>query len=104
VGVLHLGQVGAGDGVLHLGVGHDALGSLVRGGCKRLSLRCKEGLPALHAYAREFSQSATRLAWSGAPDPYDPGDGEALLRADRLAEVGILVTYALVTASRQYHY
>ena len=62
------------------------------------------GLPALHAYEREFAQSATRLAWAGAPGPYDIGDGQLPLQSERLAEIGNLVTYALVTASRQFYY
>ena len=92
VGVLHLGQVGSGGDVLRIGVGREALGTLVEGGGGRVGVRCEGVLPARHSYEREFAQSATRLAWAGAPGPYDIGDGQLPLQSERLAEVGNLVT------------
>jgi len=64
----------------------------------------EEGLAPSRPYEREIAERSTILRWKDAPGPYSGRDLVANLDTDRLGQAGNLVTYVLVTASRQFHY
>lgn len=102
--VLHLGNVGSGGSTLRMSSGTAGLGALAAQGCQKMGVAREEGLAPSRPYEREIADRSTILRWKDAPGPYSGRDLVANLDADRLGQAGNLVTYVLVTASRQFHY
>lgn len=103
-GALHLGSVGVGEDALSLWGGAGDLRDLVAAGARRVGARVEAGEPPPHPYARELGPGGVEIARVGAPDPYGEPGPSAAPSEEWLEQVGNLVTYVLVTASRQVYY
>ncbi len=103
---LLLGNVGSGSATLLTDGSADGsgFGGIVARGCQRMGIPSEDGALVPRGWQREIAQGATILTWKDAPGPWSGLDPAANLDPDRLGTMGNLVTYALVTASRQFYY